>query len=1016
MRVGDSSSSEWKKVSDVGPNLKTYQVKNLEEGNEYYFRISAYNSIGSSKPLELNRPVIPKKKITAPSAPTGPITPLTCNKNSISIQWGPPKHDGGAPINRYVVYYREVNTANWIRVGTVDPQTFSYQVQNLTENSDYHFRVVAENYIGQSDYLQTDETIKARSPYNVPDRPEGPIFVSNITTTSATVSWKKPLNDGGSPITGYLIKRRDIKRPVWVKCGRVGPDTFSSNIRDLVEGNQYAVQIFAENSEGLSEPLDLDDPIEPKRPIGKPESPASFECIGVDLEQITLQWESPISDGGLPIKSYRLEMCEKGKKATTEAKSWNVIKENISAIETSYSVKNLEEGHEYSFRLIAINEKGASDPKTLAKTVSPRKMVQPPKQPSGPLKIVSMEENSLTIEWGKSDNDGGSAISNYIIEIRDVLKANWTTVGSVNPYTSQYKITDLTENGEYFIRVRAQNEANLTSQPLESEKAITVKSPFSPPSAPRDLKLISANKDKVQLEFKGSVSDGGMSIRSYIIEKRDSNRVTWVRSTKVKPKLDDDNEVYTVVIEELAPGASYWFRVVAENQKGKSEATTINEIVRLEKDIEKPSKPFDLNVLKGKKPNSVLLDWKAPLYDGNEKINEYIIEVWSSDSKEWRLLTTCDPQETSYTVNNLKDGLNYKFRIRASNKAGQSEPSLETVDIKIQKNANVSDAPTGPLKYTISEDLTVINLEWSPPKSDGGSKIKRYIVEKKQNSLGIPGEWTKIGFTNPGDCSYRISEYFIEDCTFSFRIIAENETGKSAPLELSQPIVIEKKKKIPEPPSYLRVKEKTGTSVTLAWKSFAINSYSEADKFIIEKRDKDSTTWTKAGQTKNEIFTIEDLQVNSTYYFRVIAVNSAGESQPAEIVEPVSTDISDELPSKPLSISIEDITQNSVTLSWISPKNSGSKPIIGYKIYKLASINTYWIECGQVNKSKKLTYTITDLDHNYDYKFKICAFSEIGIGKPNETERIQLRKPIRNNLVTMMFVFNYNFFHKISKF
>lgn len=309
----------------------------------------------------LNRPVIPKKKLSAPSPPTGPITSLTCNHDSITIQWGPPKDDGGAPLTRYVIFARELNTQGWSRCGTVDADTFTYQAQNLTENSEYHFRVVAENYLGASEYLQSEQAFKAKSPYDVPDMPEGPVLVSDITEKSAKIAWKPPLNDGGSPITGYLVKRRDIKRPVWVKCGRVGSGTLKMQIKDLIEGCQYVVQIFAENSEGLSIPLESDQPIKPQRPLGASEPPASFECIGVDVDEVTLQWEAPLIDGGAPIKSYKLEMCPQGKRGKDEESGdgvarWTVVKDEIQAINTSYVVRNLKEGQAYTFRLSATNE------------------------------------------------------------------------------------------------------------------------------------------------------------------------------------------------------------------------------------------------------------------------------------------------------------------------------------------------------------------------------------------------------------------------------------------------------------------------------------------------------------------------------------------------------------------------------------------------------------------------------------------------------------------------------------
>ena len=309
------------------------------------------------------------------------------------------------------------------------------------------------------------------------------------------------------------------------------------------------------------------------------------------------------------------------------------------------------------------------------------------------------------------------------------------------------------------------------------------------------------------------------------------------------------------------------------------------------------------------------------------------------------------------------------------------------------------------MKYTISEDQSVINLEWSPPLNNGGSKIKRYIVEKKVLSGGGPmitSEWFKVGFTSPGETSYKLADYFVEDSIFSFRIVAENEDGcKSAPLELSKFVSIEKKMKKPEKPSYLRVKDKTSTTVVLVWKTFTVDSYQRAENFIVEKRDKNSLEWIKIGKTKNETYSIDDLESKSAYYFRVTALNEAGESEPAEISELVSMDISNELPSMPMSISVDEVSQNSVTLSWISPKNSGSKPILGYKVYQLVSINQHWQEIGQVARSKKLNFVAIDLDYNYDYRFKICAYSELGAGKCNETEKIQLKKPIGKKIYSI---------------
>lgn len=53
--------------------------------------------------------------------------------------------------------------------------------------------------------------------------------------------------------------------------------------------------------------------------------------------------------------------------------------------------------------------------------------------------------------------------------------------------------------------------------------------------------------------------------------------------------------------------------------------------------------------------------------------------------------------------------------------------------------------PEGPLDVL---DLTAqgCKLKWRPPKDDGGSYIKGYVVEMKDGN----GEWKKIGETKDG--------------------------------------------------------------------------------------------------------------------------------------------------------------------------------------------------------------------------------------------------------------------------
>ena len=46
----------------------------------------------------------------------------------------------------------------------------------------------------------------------------------------------------------------------------------------------------------------------------------------------------------------------------------------------------------------------------------------------------------MTLAWDSPDSDGGIPVSGYIIERRDAKKGGWTTAGSVDGRSYNYKV------------------------------------------------------------------------------------------------------------------------------------------------------------------------------------------------------------------------------------------------------------------------------------------------------------------------------------------------------------------------------------------------------------------------------------------------------------------------------------------------------------------------------------------------------------------------------------------------
>jgi len=67
----------------------------------------------------------------------------------------------------------------------------------------------------------------------------------------------------------------------------------------------------------------------------------------------------------------------------------------------------------------------------------------PPSPPTAPLEVRIVGPNSIIIEWGKPETDGGAPLQGYTIAIRDIKKTMWMEVGRVKPEVQKLNIKDL---------------------------------------------------------------------------------------------------------------------------------------------------------------------------------------------------------------------------------------------------------------------------------------------------------------------------------------------------------------------------------------------------------------------------------------------------------------------------------------------------------------------------------------------------------------------------------------------
>lgn len=87
-------------------------------------------------------------------------------------------------------------------------------------------------------------------------------------------------------------------------------------------------------------------------------------------------------------------------------------------------------------------------------------------------------------------------------------------------------------------------------------------------------------------------------------------------------------------------------------------------------------------------------------------------------------------------------------------------------------------APPGPpgIPHSVETNTDSITLSWTKPRSDGGSPITGYVLEKRK--IG-DDKWTRAtNVTIPG-LTYRVTG-LQENCEYEFRVAACNAAGQGS--------------------------------------------------------------------------------------------------------------------------------------------------------------------------------------------------------------------------------------------
>jgi len=136
---------------------------------------------------------------------------------------------------------------------------------------------------------------------------------------------------------------------------------------------------------------------------------------------------------------------------------WHVANDYLVK-DTTYIVHSLLSGREYEFRVRAKNAAGWSKPSPPSSKFKLKGKFTVPSPPGTPT-VIKVGKSYVDLKWEPPASDGGSRITGYIIEKREVGVASWIKCNEYNVLDCSYTVLNLVEQANYEFRIFAVNAA-----------------------------------------------------------------------------------------------------------------------------------------------------------------------------------------------------------------------------------------------------------------------------------------------------------------------------------------------------------------------------------------------------------------------------------------------------------------------------------------------------------------------------------------------------------------------------
>ncbi|XP_072238784.1 immunoglobulin-like and fibronectin type III domain-containing protein 1 [Leuresthes tenuis] len=384
-------------------------------------------------------------------------------------------------------------------------------------------------------------------------------------------------------------------------------------------------------------------------------------------------------------------------------------------------------------------------------------VIDRPGPPEGPVEIVETTSSIIEIKWSPPKDDGGSAVTNYILERQQAGQSLWMKLGDVSADKTSFRDRNVTHGKKYNYRIYAENPEGI-SDSLETADSIMagIMILSGPPGAP---KVVSASKSCINLTWTPPEDDKGVPIIGYQVEKRKKDTNQWITLNALNEPIEDVN----YAVKDITEGAEYEFRVSAINESGSGDPSPPSALVCAKNPNMRPcfKDPEDFIVVRAGNSARVKICYEA---EPPPQI------TWLKDDEPispWINVINIEGM-SQLVIPSSKRSDSAIYTIKAKNSVGEA-----SFDIEVR----VTDEPKPPgpvvLEQTVHDKVVV---SWDPSPDQELDDRMYYMVSQYDSNVRV---WKTVAdrlFTN----TYTANN-ILSGIQYHFRIYAKNDMGPSDP-------------------------------------------------------------------------------------------------------------------------------------------------------------------------------------------------------------------------------------------